>query len=40
MPAEARAREDMPFIQGTDRLLAYNGASVWLDQIGVQYDGK
>lgn len=39
-PAEARAREDMPFIQGTDRLLAYNGASVWLDQIGVQYDGK
>ena len=39
-PAEARAKEDMSFIPGTDRLLAYNGASVWLDQVGSQYAKK
>ena len=30
----------MLYMLDGDRLLAYNGASVWLDQIGVQYDGK
>lgn len=39
-PAEARAKEDLPYVEGTDRLLAYNGASIWLDQIGNQYSRK
>lgn len=39
-PAEVRAKEDMSFIPGTDRLIAYNGASVWLDELGVQYEKK
>ena len=39
-PAEVRQKEDLTFVEGTDRLLAYNGASIWLDQVGVQYQQK
>ena len=36
--AEARAKEDLPFIAGTDRLVSTNGASLFFDDIGVQYN--
>lgn len=32
--AEAREKEDLPFIPGTDKLIIGNGASVFLDNIG------
>lgn len=38
--AEARAKEDMPFIPGTDRLIIGNGAAIPIDDIGKQYGGE
>lgn len=35
--AEAREKEDLKFIKGTDQLIIGNGASIPLDQIGNQY---
>ena len=35
--AEVRAKEDMPFKPGTDKLIIGNGASIPLDQLGNQY---
>lgn len=39
--AEARAKEDMPFIPGTDKLIIGNGAAIPFDDLGKQYsNGK
>lgn len=35
--AEARRKENLKFIPGTDRLLMANGAAIWLDDLGKQY---
>lgn len=35
--AEARRKENLKFIPGTDRLLIENGAAIWLDDLGKQY---
>ena len=35
--AEARRRENLKFIPGTDRLLMANGAAIWIDDLGKQY---
>ena len=35
--AEARRRENLKFIPGTDRLLMQNGAAIWIDDLGKQY---
>ena len=35
--AEARRRENLKFIKGTDRLLMQNGAAIWIDDLGKQY---
>lgn len=34
---EARSKEDLPFIEGTDKLIIGNGASLPLEQLGNQY---
>lgn len=36
--AEARKRENLPFIPGTDKLILGNGAAIPLDMLGSQYD--
>lgn len=38
--SEARKKEDLPFVEGTDKLIIGNGASIPLDQLGKQYDVK
>ncbi len=38
--AEARQKEDLPFVEGTDRLIIGNGASIPLSQLGAQYKPK
>ena len=35
--AEARRKENLKFIPGTDRLLMANGAAIWVDDLGKQY---
>lgn len=35
--SEAREKENLPFEEGTDRLIIGNGASIPLDQLGSQY---
>ena len=35
--AEARKKEDLPFVPGTDRLIIGNGASIPLEDLGKQY---
>ena len=35
--SEVRAKEDMPFVPGTDRLIIGNGAAIPLDDVGKQY---
>lgn len=35
--AEVREKEDMPFIEGTDKLIIGNGASILFEQLGTQY---
>lgn len=35
--AEVRAQENLPYIEGTDRLIIGNGASIFLDDLGSQY---
>lgn len=35
--AEVRAKEDLPFKEGTDQLIIGNGASIPLEQLGKQY---
>lgn len=35
--AEARKKENLPFIKGTDKLIIGNGAAVPLDMLGIQY---
>lgn len=37
--AEARKKEELPFIKGTDRLIIGNGASIPLEDLGRQYGG-
>ena len=37
--AEARKRENLPFIPGTDKLILGNGAAIPLDMLGMQYAG-
>lgn len=37
--AEARRRENLKYIEGTDRLIIGNGASTFFDQLGKQYGG-
>lgn len=32
--AEAREKEDLPYKEGTDRLILGNGAAVFVDDIG------
>ena len=32
--SEAREKEDLPFIKGTDKLIVGNGAAVFLDDVG------
>lgn len=36
--AEARKRENLPFVPGTDMLIFGNGAAIPLDMLGKQYD--
>ena len=38
--AEARKKEELPFIEGTDRLIIGNGASIPLSELGNQYTPK
>lgn len=38
--AEVRKKEDLPFIEGTDRLIIGNGASIPLSDLGNQYQAK
>lgn len=35
--AEARKKENLPFAEGTDRLIVGNGSTLPLDMLGVQY---
>lgn len=35
--AEVRAQENLPFIEGTDKLIIGNGASIFLEDLGNQY---
>lgn len=35
--SEARKKENLPFVKGTDRLIFGNGAAVPLDMLGIQY---
>lgn len=35
--AEVRAQENLPYIEGTDKLIIGNGASIFLDELGNQY---
>lgn len=35
--AEVRAQENLPYIEGTDKLIIGNGASIFLDDLGNQY---
>lgn len=35
-PAEVREKEDLPYIDGTDKLIIGNGASIPLDDLGKQ----
>ncbi len=37
--AEVREKEDMPYIEGTDKLIIGNGASIYLNDLGKQYGG-
>lgn len=37
--AEVRKREELPFIEGTDRLIIGNGASIPFEDLGKQYGG-
>ncbi|WP_242862421.1 phage portal protein [Clostridium massiliamazoniense] len=37
--AEVRDKEDLPFIEGTDKLIIGNGASIPLSDLGKQYSG-
>ena len=37
MPSEARQKENMPFVEGTDRLFFGNGAVIPLEEAGNQY---
>ncbi len=36
--SEVRKKEDLPFVEGTDKLIIGNGASIPLDDLGIQYD--
>ncbi len=36
--SEVRAKENLPFVPGTDMLIVGNGASIPLDQLGKQYE--
>lgn len=36
--SEVRKKEDLPFVEGTDKLIVGNGASIPLDDLGIQYD--
>lgn len=38
--SEARRKENLKFISGTDRLLYGNGAAIWVDRLGEQYTDK
>lgn len=38
MPSECREKENLPFIEGSDKLLFGNGAAVPLADIGIQYE--
>lgn len=38
--SEVRQKEDLPFVEGTDRLIIGNGASIPLDALGNQYAEK
>ena len=38
--AEARKKEDLPFVRGTDKLIIGNGASIPLEDLGKQYTAK
>ena len=38
--AEARKKEDLPFVPGTDKLIIGNGASIPLEDLGKQYTAK
>lgn len=38
--AEVRAKEDLPYIEGTDKLIIGNGASIPLEDLGKQYDSN
>lgn len=38
--AEARKKEELPFVPGTDRLIIGNGASIPLSELGKQYTQK
>ena len=35
--SEVREHENLPFVEGTDRLIINNGAAVPLEQLGIQY---
>lgn len=39
-PAEARAKENLPFVEGTDELFFGNGAVIPLKQAGKQYESN
>lgn len=38
--SEARKKEELPFVQGTDKLIIGNGASISLEDLGKQYGGE
>lgn len=38
--SEARKKEDLPYVEGTDKLIIGNGASIPLSDLGKQYSGK
>lgn len=38
--AEARKKEELPFIKGTDKLIVGNGASIPFSELGKQYETK
>ena len=38
--AEARKKEELPFIEGTNRLIIGNGASIPFEDLGKQYGGE
>ncbi|MCM1507925.1 MAG: phage portal protein [Ruminococcus flavefaciens] len=37
--SEVRKKEELPFVNGTDRLIIGNGASIPLENLGRQYGG-